>query len=115
MNLFPAAYGFLTMMVGVAVWLGLLFLVVGLLSLIARRLARVERALHEMTADRGSVSVAGNDRTFLRGFVIAYFAVLLVIGLVLGSTLFFGVEGSNFSEKIIKRIESTQTPSANSL
>lgn len=55
MNLFPSAYGFLTMMVGVAVWLGLLFLVVGLLSLIARRLARVERALHEMKIGRAHV------------------------------------------------------------
>lgn len=96
----PEIMSLFTMMLALALWLGVLFFVIGLLLLIVRRLGRLERSVQDLAGGHVVSQTPGMDRTFVSRFLIAYFAALLILGLLFGAMFAFPVSRSLESKNV---------------
>lgn len=68
-----------------ALWLGALFVVVGILWLLVRKLNRLEHSVRELALKQGVTQQPGNDAAFVRRFIVAYLIALFALTTLFGA------------------------------
>lgn len=97
---------FLTMFALLALWLGGLFFLVGVIWLLLRKLNRIENIVRQLAASGQHPVEETSDKSFLRKLAVAYVATLLLLSMAVMLMMAFPVgESVGTSDRVPVRLE----------